>query len=103
MSLFQSSAQEAPLSLALQGGGAHGAFTWGVLDELLAHGAHPVRAISGTSAGALNAAVLAHGWLDGGADGVRAVREQLVEHAPGEGAVRTAALQRETERGLLGR
>ncbi len=69
---FQSSAREAPLSLALQGGGAHGAFTWGVLDELLAHGAHPIRAISGTSAGALNAAVLAHGWLDGGADGARA-------------------------------
>ena len=72
MSLIPSSAGKAPLSLALQGGGAHGAFTWGVLDALLAHGTHPIRAISGTSAGALNAAVLAHGWLDGGAEGARA-------------------------------
>jgi NTE family protein len=63
--------RRAPLSLALQGGGAHGAFTWGVLDALLAHGAHPVRAISGTSAGAINAVVLAHGWLDGEAEGAR--------------------------------
>jgi NTE family protein len=72
LSWFASSARKAPLSLALQGGGAHGAFTWGVLDALLAHGAHPIRAISGTSAGALNAVVLAHGWLDGGAEGARA-------------------------------
>jgi NTE family protein len=69
---FSMSSERAPLALALQGGGAHGAFTWGVLDALLAHGAHPVRAISGTSAGAINAVVLAHGWLDGGADGARA-------------------------------
>ena len=66
------SSARAPLALALQGGGAHGAFTWGVLDALLARGAHPVRAVSGTSAGAINAVVLAHGWLDGGADGARA-------------------------------
>jgi NTE family protein len=70
--LFPSRARRAPLSLALQGGGAHGAFTWGVLDALLAHGAHPIRAISGTSAGAINAVVLAHGWLVGGAEGARA-------------------------------
>jgi NTE family protein len=61
-----------PISLALQGGGAHGAFTWGVLDALLAHGAHPIGALSGASAGAMNAVVLAHGWLDGGAEGARA-------------------------------
>jgi NTE family protein len=61
----------APLSLALQGGGAHGSFTWGVLDALLAHGRHPIRAISGTSAGAINAVVLADGWLNGGPDGAR--------------------------------
>jgi NTE family protein len=70
-SLFHRGA-DAPLGLALQGGGAHGAFTWGVLDALLEHGTHPVHAASGTSAGALNAVVLAHGWADGGAEGARA-------------------------------
>jgi len=61
-----------PISLALQGGGAHGAFTWGVLDGLLARTAHPITAVSGTSAGALNAVLLAHGLLNGGRDGARA-------------------------------
>jgi len=60
------------LSLALQGGGAHGAFTWGVLDALLEDGRVHFDAISGTSAGAMNAVVLAQGWLDGGHDGARA-------------------------------
>jgi len=59
------------LMLALQGGGAHGAFTWGVLDALLEAGV-PLAAASGTSAGAMNAAVLAHGLAEGGADGARA-------------------------------
>lgn len=58
------------LLLALQGGGAHGAYTWGVLDALLEAGLQPA-ALSGTSAGAMNAAVLAHGWLRDGADGAR--------------------------------
>ncbi len=60
------------LNLALQGGGAHGAFTWGVLDALLA--AEPQLAfegISGTSAGAMNAVLLAEGWRKGGRDGAR--------------------------------
>lgn len=60
-----------PLSLALQGGGAHGAFTWGVLDALLEDGRFDLRAASGTSAGAMNAVVLAHGLLEGGPDGAR--------------------------------
>jgi NTE family protein len=59
------------LALALQGGGAHGAFTWGVLDALLEHCPHPIGSLSGTSAGAMNAVVLAHGLLDGGRDGAR--------------------------------
>ena len=59
------------VSLALQGGGAHGAFTWGVLDALLERGV-PIAAASGASAGAMNAVVLAHGLLQGGADGARA-------------------------------
>ncbi|MED5619714.1 patatin-like phospholipase family protein [Ideonella sp. BN130291] len=66
-----------PLSLALQGGGAHGAFTWGVLDALLAQGTHPIHAISGTSAGAVNAVALAQGWMDNGAEGARQALDRL--------------------------
>jgi NTE family protein len=60
-----------PVNLALQGGGAHGAFTWGVLDQLLEDGRLRFEAVSGTSAGAMNAVVMAHGMLDGGAEGAR--------------------------------
>ncbi|MDB5743296.1 MAG: Patatin [Polaromonas sp.] len=49
------------VNLALQGGGSHGAFTWGVLDALLEDGRIDIEGISGTSAGAMNAVVLAHG------------------------------------------
>jgi NTE family protein len=59
------------VDLALQGGGSHGAFTWGVLDALLEDGTLEFDGISGTSAGALNAAVLACGWADGGREGAR--------------------------------
>jgi NTE family protein len=59
------------IDLALQGGGSHGAFTWGVLDRLLEEPWLRIAAISGTSAGAMNAAVLAHGWMEGGAEGAR--------------------------------
>src|SRR5262245_7561638 len=59
------------IDLALQGGGSHGAFTWGVLDRLLEEAWLRIAAISGTSAGAMNAAVLAHGWARGGAGGAR--------------------------------
>lgn len=51
-----------PLNLALQGGGSHGALTWGVLDALLEDGRFRFEGISGTSAGAMNAAALAHGF-----------------------------------------
>ena len=60
-----------PLNLALQGGGAHGAFTWGVLDRFLEDGRVEIEAISGTSAGAINAVVLADGFMRGGAEGAR--------------------------------
>lgn len=59
------------ISLALQGGGAHGAFTWGVLDALLADDRVQFEGLSGSSAGAMNAVVLAHGWMSGGRDGGR--------------------------------
>lgn len=66
------SSRHTPLALALQGGGAHGAFTWGVLDALLEDGRFDFPALSGTSAGAMNALALAHGLLAGGRDGARA-------------------------------
>ncbi len=66
-----SPAEPRPISLALQGGGAHGAFTWGVLDRLLEDGRVRIEAISGTSAGAMNAAALAAGMHEGGPEGAR--------------------------------
>jgi NTE family protein len=60
------------VDLALQGGGSHGAFTWGVLDRLLEERWLKIEAISGTSAGAMNGAVLVSGFMQGGAEGARA-------------------------------
>jgi NTE family protein len=60
-----------PISLALQGGGAHGAFQWGVVDKLLEDGRLEVKAITGASAGAMNAVVIAAGLLAGGPSGAR--------------------------------
>jgi NTE family protein len=59
------------VDLALQGGGAHGAFTWGVLDRLLEEPWLQIDGISGTSAGAMNAAILVDGYAEGGAEGAR--------------------------------
>jgi NTE family protein len=63
------------IDLALQGGGSHGAFTWGVLDRLLEESWLLIDGISGTSAGAMNAAVLISGYAAGGATGARAALE----------------------------
>jgi len=63
------------VDLALQGGGAHGAFTWGVLDRLLDEPWLSIDGISGTSAGAMNAVVLVDGLARGGAEGARAALE----------------------------
>lgn len=60
------------VNVALQGGGAHGAFAWGVLDYLLEDGRLDICGISGASAGAVNAVVLAHGVSTGGREGGRA-------------------------------
>jgi NTE family protein len=65
------------VDLALQGGGAHGAFTWGVLDRLLEEEWLSFDGISGTSAGAMNAAVMASGFAHGGADGAKAALEDF--------------------------
>jgi len=59
------------VDFALQGGGSHGAFTWGVLDRLLEEPWLNIDGISGTSAGAMNAAVLADGYIKGGAESAR--------------------------------
>ena len=60
-----------PINLALQGGGAHGAFSWGVLDRLLEDERVVIEAISGTSAGAMNAVVMADGLMRDGREGAR--------------------------------
>lgn len=59
------------LNLALQGGGSHGAFTWGVLDALLDAPNLEFEGLSGSSAGAMNAVVFADGWMKGGREGAR--------------------------------
>lgn len=73
MSDSQSRATSGPkrIKLALQGGGSHGAFTWGVLDRLLEHGGFEVEAIVGASAGAMNAVVTTYGIATAGAEGGR--------------------------------
>jgi NTE family protein len=89
------------IDLALQGGGSHGAFTWGVLDRLLEATHLQIAAISGTSAGAMNAAVLADGWTEGGAEGARKALDnywQRVSHA-----ARFSPLQRSPLDRLMGR
>ncbi len=65
------------INLALQGGGALGAFTWGVLDRLLEEPWLRFEAVSGSSAGAMNALALAHGLAEAGADGAKRKLEEL--------------------------
>jgi len=59
------------VNLALQGGGSHGAITWGVLDRLLEESGLEFERVTGTSAGAVNAVVLADGSAAGGREGAR--------------------------------
>lgn len=67
---------EKRVTLALQGGGSHGAFTWGVLERLLEDERIVIEGISGSSAGAINATVLAHGFAAGGREGgIRALED----------------------------
>ncbi|MEO7936059.1 MAG: patatin-like phospholipase family protein [Dokdonella sp.] len=71
------------MGLALQGGGAHGAFTWGVLDRLLEHGELSFSRVSATSSGALNALALAQGWMNGGREGARTCLDVLWQRIAG--------------------
>jgi len=89
------------IDFALQGGGSHGAFTWGVLDRLLEEPWLRIAGISGTSAGAMNAAVLADGWVDGGAEGARAALEKFWQRVSRAAAF--SPLQRSPLDRLLGR
>jgi NTE family protein len=68
-----------PIGLALQGGGSHGAFGWGALERLLEEPRLAIKAVSGTSAGAVNGFVLGLGWLDGGRAGAAAALAQFWE------------------------
>jgi NTE family protein len=74
------------VDLALQGGGAHGAYTWGVLDRLLEEPWLRIEGVSGTSAGAMNAAVLVAGHAAGGAEGAREALEHFWRRVARAGA-----------------
>jgi NTE family protein len=102
-SVASSRSGRAPLlvDLALQGGGSHGAFTWGVLDRLLEEPWLRIEGISGTSAGAMNAAILVDGYAEGGADGARA-RLELFWKQVSDGA-RFSPFRRSPLDVLLGR
>jgi NTE family protein len=67
----QHAAPRRQIALALQGGGSHGAFTWGVLDRILEDPTIDIIGVTGTSAGAMNAAVLVGGLLRGGPERAR--------------------------------
>ena len=74
------------INIALQGGGAHGAYSWGVLDRLLEDGRLHFSALTATSAGAMNAAAFASGYVLGGADGARETLEEFWRRVAEAGA-----------------
>jgi NTE family protein len=74
------------INLALQGGGSHGAYTWGVLDRLLEEKNLIIEGISGTSAGAMNAAMLVNGYMQGGNAGAKEMLEKFWRRISDAGA-----------------
>lgn len=90
------------IDLGLQGGGAHGAFTWGVLDRLLEEPWLRIDGISRTSAGAMNAAVLVHDFVQNGAPGARAALEEG-ERYPGPASSARSSAPRSTSCSAAGR
>src|SRR5258706_11069483 len=83
------------INLALQGGGSHGAFTWGVLDRLLEESRIVIDGISGASAGAMNAVVYADGLLDSGVDGAKTALHDFwkaVSEMPSTGSLEIPSL-----------
>src|SRR5438132_14411468 len=89
------------VDLALQGGGSHGAFTWGVLDRLLEEPWLGIDGISGTSAGAMNAAVLVDGFVKDGPTSARAALQNFWRRV--SDAARFSPFQRGPLDILLGR
>ncbi|HYN76973.1 MAG TPA: patatin-like phospholipase family protein [Lamprocystis sp. (in: g-proteobacteria)] len=89
------------IDLGLQGGGAHGAFTWGVLDRLLSEERIAIEGISGTSAGAMNAVVVADGLVAGGREAARAALTRFWRAVSDAG--RTSPMQRTWLDQMLGR
>ncbi len=75
------------INLALQGGGSHGAFTWGVLDYLLEDGRLDIEGISATSAGSMNAVIMAAGFMEGREDGAREYLRQFWKQVSDAGSV----------------
>ena len=85
------------INLALQGGGSHGAFTWGVLDRLLEDERLEIEGISGTSAGAMNAGALLQGYLHGGRSGAREALDRFwheTSQLAGYNPIRTTIVDR---------
>jgi len=75
------------INLALQGGGAHGAFTWGVLDRILEDERLHIDGVSGTSAGAMNGAIMVSGHIAGGNEGARKALDRFWESVNGLGVL----------------
>lgn len=84
---------EKTVGLALQGGGAHGAFTWGVLDALIEDGRLAFEAITGASAGAMNAVVMVEGWHEGGPEAARTQLETFWRRISLDGTLNGAQRQ----------
>src|SRR5579884_1951380 len=85
------------INLALQGGGAHGAYTWGVLDRLLEEKDLVIEGISGTSAGAMNAGMLVNGYAKGGREGAKECLETFwrrISEAAAYGPLHQTPLER---------
>ncbi len=97
-------AQTKPINLALQGGGGHGAFTWGVLDRFLEAGSFRFEAISATSGGAMNAVVMVDALERGGVELARTNLEAFWYQVSQSGAMMDSADEflRAMERGWLG-
>ena len=91
------------INLALQGGGAHGAFTWGVLDRLLEDDEIEIAGISGTSAGALNGAALKAGMIAGGREGARGNLDWLWSRLGGQQDARLTDWMRGLDPGRVAR
>jgi predicted acylesterase/phospholipase RssA len=82
-----------PLALALQGGGAHGAFAWGVLDRLLEDGRLAVEGVSAATAGAMNAEALVHGLMQGGPEGARTALREFSHDIAGAAEIVTQLIE----------